>query len=86
MDLIPWQALTAAGGGWALFGFGGFLLMTGRLLPKSVVAAIVDAVTRRAEAAERERDALISQNAELMEMARLAQNMYRALEEGAKKA
>lgn len=54
-----------------------WMLASGRLVTRREA----DAYTRRAEAAEKERAALIEQNGELMEMARLGQSMFRALNE-----
>jgi len=35
LDTLPWQTLTAAGGGWALFGIAGWGVLSGRLIPRA---------------------------------------------------
>ncbi|WP_269304939.1 hypothetical protein [Aeromicrobium sp. HA] len=53
MDVIPWQALSAAGGGWALAGFCVFSMFRGWLVPKILVDDIrADRDTWRSTALE----------------------------------
>ena len=57
-----------------------WMLATGRLVTRREA----DGITKRAESAEATRDAVIAQNSELMEMARLGQSVFTALNERAK--
>jgi len=56
LDGIPWPAVTAASGGWMLFGLCMFGLITGRWL---VTRREADTYIKRAETAEAERTTLI---------------------------
>lgn len=65
----------------ALFSALFWLLATGRLVTRREA----EGITKRAEKAEETRDTLIKQNAELMEMARLGQDVFTALRKGAER-
>lgn len=56
-----------------------WMLATGRLMTRREG----DALTKRAESAEKSRDEVITQNTELMEMAKLGKSVFTALEKGA---
>lgn len=56
LDDVPWPAITAASGGWMLFGLCMFGLITGRWL---VTRREADSYIKRAETAEAERTTLI---------------------------
>ena len=77
--MIPWQAFTAATGGWVLTGTCVTFIFTGWLVTRREHRATL----KRAETAEAERAALIKQNAELMEMVRLAKHSFKSLNEAA---
>lgn len=57
-----------------------WMLATGRLVTRREA----DGIERRAVAAEKRADTLLSQNSELMEFARLGKSVIHALDEGAK--
>lgn len=57
-----------------------WMLATGRLVTRREA----DGITKRAEAAEATRDAVIKQNSELMEWAGVGRSVFAALEERAK--
>lgn len=90
MDAIPWQTLTAAGGGWALFGATVWLvirkLISGDLMTRREGEALetrIEETTTRAEKAEQANEALIDQNGQLMDMARLGTATWQALKKAA---
>lgn len=85
METIPWQALTAAGGGWALAIAVMWRTINGYITGNTVTRREADSIEKRAEKAEETRDTLIAQNSELMEMARLGQATFAALQKGAEK-
>lgn len=78
MDLTP--ALLNGTGVVGLLVLQFILLSTGWILTRREGNSII----KRAESAEKARDALIAQNSELIELARLGQSVFTALHEGAK--
>lgn len=62
MDAVPWLSLTAASGGWTLFGLAGFSVLTGWLTPRWVVSMM----QKRIDALEAENRILLEQNATLL--------------------
>ena len=82
METIPWLSITAASGGWTLFGLAGAGLMTGMLSPKWVVTLM----QKRIESLEAENKLLIEQNALLLREGLPTTNaVLDALREAAKK-
>lgn len=41
IESLPWQALTAAGGGWALAGVAVLGLISGRIVPRSTMQDVI---------------------------------------------
>lgn len=41
IDSLPWPAITAAGGGWALLGLAVWAIITGRLVPRSALDDVI---------------------------------------------
>lgn len=41
LESIPWQTLSAAGGGWALTGVAVWMVLTGRLVPRATHEEVV---------------------------------------------
>ncbi|GAW55523.1 MULTISPECIES: hypothetical protein [unclassified Nocardioides] len=64
---MPWQTITAAAGGWTLFGFAMLGLLTGRLVTKREA----DVYLARAEKAEAHVDVLLTAVAETTTIGKL---------------
>jgi hypothetical protein len=80
---MPWQALTAAGGGWALAIAVMWRTVNGYITGTTVTRREADSIEKRADTAEKLAATLAAQNSELMEMTKLAKHSFRSLGEGA---
>jgi len=83
MDMIPWQALTVSGGGWALAIGVMWRTINGYVSGRTVTRREADSIEKRADTAEKLAATLAAQNSELMEMTKLAKHSFKSLGEGA---
>ena len=86
LEGLPWSAITAAGGGWALFGLTMFGLITGRwIVTRREADRVEKLLEKRAESAEKARDTAVEQNTILLEVNRIVRDTFAVIKNEAEK-
>lgn len=77
---LPWPSITAAAGGWTLFGLTMIGLITGRwIVTRREADRVERMLIRDAEDAKKARDEAVVQNREMLRLARLVEQTFAAI-------